>query len=91
MADLSQDHVPISVYYKKLKELWDKLINFRPIPTCAYGGLKDVIEYQQQEYVMKFRMGFNDTFTHVRGQILLMDPLPPINKVLYGFTRRTTI
>jgi hypothetical protein len=26
-------------------------------------------------------MGLNDTFSHIRGQILLIDPLPPINKV----------
>jgi hypothetical protein len=25
-------------------------------------------------------MGLNDTFSHIRGQILLIDPLPPINK-----------
>lgn len=26
-------------------------------------------------------MGLNDTFSQVRGQILLIDPLPSINKV----------
>ena len=26
-------------------------------------------------------MGLNDSFSNVRGRILLMDPLPPINKV----------
>lgn len=26
-------------------------------------------------------MGLNDSFSQVRGQILLSDPLPPINKV----------
>jgi len=26
-------------------------------------------------------MGLNDTFSHIRGQILLIDPLPPINKL----------
>jgi len=26
-------------------------------------------------------MGLNDTFSHIRGQILLIDPLPQINKV----------
>ena len=27
-------------------------------------------------------MGLNDSFSHIRGQILLMDPLPSVNKVL---------
>ena len=30
---------------------------------------------------MSFLMGLNDSFSQVRGQLLLMDPLPPINKV----------
>ena len=30
---------------------------------------------------MKFLMGVNDTFFQVRIQVLLMDPLPSLNKV----------
>jgi len=26
-------------------------------------------------------MGLNDSYAHIRGQILLIDPLPPMNKV----------
>ncbi|KAJ0101643.1 hypothetical protein Patl1_06341 [Pistacia atlantica] len=29
---------------------------------------------------MQFLMGLNDSFDHVRNQILVMDPLPIINK-----------
>ena len=30
---------------------------------------------------MKFLMGLNDSFSQVRTQALLMDPLPSLNKV----------
>ena len=30
---------------------------------------------------MSFLMGLHDSFAQVRGQLLLMDPLTPINKV----------
>ncbi|XP_024017565.1 uncharacterized protein LOC112090456 isoform X2 [Morus notabilis] len=30
---------------------------------------------------MSFLMGLNDSFAQIRGQLLLLDPLPPINKV----------
>lgn len=33
------------------------------------------------EYVISFLMGLNDSFAQVRGQLLLMDPIPSINKV----------
>jgi len=36
---------------------------------------------QVRESVMKFLMGVNDTFFQVRIQVLLMDPLPSLNKV----------
>lgn len=32
-------------------------------------------------------MGLNDTYSHIRGQILLIDPLPPLNKVFSLLTR----
>lgn len=30
---------------------------------------------------MSFLIGLNDSFAHIRGQLLLMDPIPPISKV----------
>ena len=30
---------------------------------------------------MQFPMGLNETFTQMRGQILLMDPMPHIDRV----------
>ena len=30
---------------------------------------------------MSFLMGLNDSFNQVRGQLLLLDPMPPISKV----------
>lgn len=73
-----------------LKEFGDKcdgFLNYRPIPSCTCGdkcicGLsKTLIEYQQYDYVHSFLMRLNESLDQVRGQILLMEPLPPINKV----------
>ncbi|XP_068651725.1 uncharacterized protein [Aristolochia californica] len=81
ITSLTQDDLAISAYYTKIKGLWDELLNYRPPPICSYGGLRSLIDMQQQEYVMRFLMGLNDSFSHIRGQILLNDPLPSINKV----------
>lgn len=32
------------------------------------------------EHVISFLMGLSDSFSQVRGQLLLMDPIPPTNK-----------
>ena len=81
IASLSQDQCSVSTFYTKLKTLWNELINFRPIPACNCGALKTLLDCQHYEYVMKFLVGLNDSYASVRGQILLMEPLPSINKV----------
>ena len=39
------------------------------------------MDYQQQEYVMQFLMGLNESFAATRAQILMLDPLPLVVKV----------
>jgi hypothetical protein len=39
------------------------------------------MDFHHQEYIYHFLMGLNDAFSNIRGQILLFEPLPPINKV----------
>ncbi|KAM2356612.1 hypothetical protein ACFX1X_005690 [Malus domestica] len=70
----------ISVYYTKLKGLWDELASYNTIPACTCGMMKTVNEKEQQEQVIQFLIGLNDSFSTVRGQILLMQPLPSIRK-----------
>ena len=74
----------MSVYYTKLKSTCEELNNFRPVCSCGHctcGGVRNLAAFVQAEYVMSFLMGLNDSFSHIRGQLLLLDPLPPINKV----------
>ncbi|KAL5581465.1 hypothetical protein UlMin_013907 [Ulmus minor] len=79
-----QDQNSVSFYFTKLKTIWEELSNFRPICTCGKctcGAVKELNSHYQMEYIVSFLMGLHDSFTQVRGQLLLMDPLPPINKV----------
>lgn len=39
------------------------------------------IQHQQDECVMLFFMGLNDSFAQLRAQILMMDPFPTFSKV----------
>jgi hypothetical protein len=86
ISAVSREDKSVSSYFTALKGLWDELLIYRPLLVClcgkfSYGVLKTLTEYHHKEYVLQFLMGLNESFSHVKGQILLMDPLPPINKV----------
>lgn len=90
LMNLQQGQLSISAYFTKLKIIWDELSSYRPTCSCGKctcGGLKCLAEYYHAEYVMSFLMGLNDTYSQVRGQLLLMDPIPPINKVFALITQ----
>uniref|UniRef100_A0A2N9FZL4 Reverse transcriptase Ty1/copia-type domain-containing protein n=1 Tax=Fagus sylvatica TaxID=28930 RepID=A0A2N9FZL4_FAGSY len=67
IASLNQEQSSVSAFYTKLKGLWDVLMNFCPIPTCNCGALKTLLDYQHNEYVMKFLVGLNDSYASVKG------------------------
>lgn len=81
MVALHQGSLDVSTYYTRLKTLWDELKDFQSVLVCHCGGMKPWMDYQQQEFVMQFLMGLNESYSQTRGQILLMDPLPPLAKV----------
>lgn len=84
LMNLVQDQKPVSMYFTKLKAVREELLNFRPSCSCGKctcGGVKELSEFIQNEYVTQFLMGLNETFTQARGLVLLMDPIPPMNNV----------
>ncbi|XP_057979729.1 uncharacterized protein LOC131165724 [Malania oleifera] len=86
IAEIHQGELSLTEYFTQLKILWDKLQNLNPFPQCTCGqcacGINQNLQnLQAKESTMKFLMGVNDIFSQVRTQILLMDPLPSVNKV----------
>ncbi|XP_068644988.1 uncharacterized protein [Aristolochia californica] len=80
IASLTQDDLAVGAYFTKMKGVWDELLNYSLLSGCSCSVLRSLMDMQQQEYVMRFLMGLNDSFSHIRGQILLNEPLPSINK-----------
>lgn len=68
-------------YYTKLKGLWDLRDALCPLPPCGGDTAKELHQYQQKQRTIKFLMGLNEFYTAARGQILLTEPLPIVNKV----------
>jgi len=77
----------ISQFFTKLKKLWEELDFLRPVPNCIYGRpcdcdlTKVFLRQRETEHVICFLKGLNDNYNNVRTKILLMEPLPSINKV----------
>ena len=86
IASINQGDSSITTFFTQLKVYWDQLKIFRPNPTCNCGKCtcnlsKRIENLHFQDLVMQFLMGLNDSYSQIKGQILLMEPLPSINKV----------
>ncbi|KAK4408961.1 hypothetical protein Sango_0477100 [Sesamum angolense] len=77
---ISQGNLSVLAYFTKIKRLWDELTCLMPIPNCTCGSTKAMEELTACNQLMQFLMGLNDVYDHVRTQILVMDPLPSVNK-----------
>jgi len=81
LANLSQENDTVSIYYGKLKTIWDETLIYDPIPSCNCGAMKIISDRYQQDYVFQFLMGLNDSYSAIRDQIMLIDPIPTIARV----------
>ncbi|KAM7527350.1 hypothetical protein LguiB_030760 [Lonicera macranthoides] len=70
IASFRQNQLSVSAYYTKLKGFWDELAALDPTQGT----------HTDQQKLMQFLMGLDETFQAVRGQILLMSPLPTVRQ-----------
>ncbi|KAM6553528.1 hypothetical protein CsatB_014290 [Cannabis sativa] len=80
MQSLVQGSNTFTTYYTRLKSLWDQIRELRPPPVCFCGAVKVIQEYKEEDRLLEFLVGLNDSYSLVRSQILMRDPLPSVNK-----------
>ncbi|KAG8661225.1 hypothetical protein MANES_02G220721v8 [Manihot esculenta] len=80
IATISQENLSVTTCYTKLKQLRDELANIVSIAPCSCGSEKLTTEIHNVDHLMQFFMGLNDAFDQVRSQVLLLNPLPTVNK-----------
>ncbi|XP_042957991.1 uncharacterized protein LOC122293478 [Carya illinoinensis] len=81
LASLSQGDDSVSIYFGKLKTIWDELALYEPMPECSCGQLKILMERYQRDCVIQFLMGLSDCYSNTRDQIMLIEPMPALNRV----------
>jgi hypothetical protein len=84
---LQQESRSVTDYFSSLKLLWEELEIYLPMPACSCrvrcscDAMRLARTNHNLLYMIRFITGLNDNFAMVKSQILLMDPLPPLNKV----------
>ena len=86
LATIYQGDLFITNHFTQLNVMWDEIENYRALPCCTCGSCtcsinEKLTRFQLQDLVMQFLMGLNESYNQIRWQILLIDPLPSINKV----------
>ncbi|XP_055803417.1 uncharacterized protein LOC129872456 [Solanum dulcamara] len=83
LSDLVQGSNDIATYFTKLKKLWDELDTLNADINCGCncicGGKDKLTKSIQDERLMHFLMGLNDSYASVRGNMLIISPLPNVN------------
>nr|KYP40935.1 hypothetical protein KK1_037703 [Cajanus cajan] len=81
LVSLKQDSMFVSSYYARLHLIRESLMELKPTHKCTCNGIQPWFDYDQMEYVKHFLMGLNKAYSSIRGQILSMDPFPPITQI----------
>jgi len=81
MCNISQGANDIATYFTKIKSLWDELDDLDEIPMCTCNSAEKMLKREQNQKLLQFLMGLNDDYNSVRGNILMMSPLPTISQV----------
>ncbi|KAK4382735.1 Retrovirus-related Pol polyprotein from transposon RE2 [Sesamum angolense] len=85
ICSMTQGTTPLSSYFTNIKKLWDEMSELKPVPQCTChgctcGASKAMTDMASFTQLMQFLMGLSDVFDSVRHQLLVMDPVPSINK-----------
>ncbi|XP_034708986.1 uncharacterized protein LOC117932052 [Vitis riparia] len=78
IATMSQGTMTVAAYFTKIKALWDELETYRSPLTCNQQQAH--LEQREEDRLMQFLMGLNESYKAVRSNILMMSPLPNVRQ-----------
>ena len=83
---ISQGDQNIASYFNKAKKVWDECTAVGGLPRCDCSKCECEINakldrYAQEQKIIQFLMGLNESYTSVRGNILMMPPLPSLSQI----------
>ncbi|XP_075077329.1 uncharacterized protein LOC142164061 [Nicotiana tabacum] len=80
IATLVQGVSSVSVYFLRLRELWDVYETLAPPPSCGCPESRQHAEHYQLQKLYQFLSGLNESYENAKNQVLMIRPLPNINQ-----------
>ncbi|XP_074373832.1 uncharacterized protein LOC141714199 [Apium graveolens] len=85
LAHLTEGSLSILSYFTKFRTINDELDCLSTKPRCTCGLCSCTVNLKldtvdQNVQLIQFLMGLSDSFTAIRGQILMMKPLPSLSQ-----------
>ncbi|XP_019179564.1 PREDICTED: uncharacterized protein LOC109174776 [Ipomoea nil] len=84
----AQGNLSVNEYFTKCSALWEKLNAMRPLLVCecslrcTCNLLSKMQKERADDQVIRFLDGLSDDFETIKSGVLLMDPIPDMEKVL---------
>lgn len=80
IVHLSQGPSSVSVYFSTLKRLRDEFQSLVTLPSCECSSARAYLDHEEQQRLIQFLMGLNDSYGHIWSKIPMMNPLPSVNQ-----------
>ncbi|KAL2246506.1 UNVERIFIED_CONTAM: Retrovirus-related Pol polyprotein from transposon RE2 [Sesamum indicum] len=85
ISSILQGDMTLTSYLTKVKKLWNELFCLAPSPKCTCGSCncginKAIGDMYAATQLMQFLMGLHESFDKEKSQLLMMDPLPDLEK-----------
>ena len=83
---MTEDDQDIANYFNKARKAWDEFTAVGATPRCTCSKCECQVNqklqnYDQEQRIIEFLMGLNDSYTTARGNILMMNPFPSLSQV----------
>ncbi|CAL1413265.1 unnamed protein product [Linum trigynum] len=86
LAKCVQGEQSISQYFTNITVLWEELKRYRPIPCCPCNTPYETMKkYEDNDFVIKFMQGLNESYQSAKTQVLMNSTLPSIDVVFKQF------
>lgn len=95
LSAISQGNMTITSYFTKFRTLVAEIDNLNPMPkcicvtrTCLCQNAQKLEKYEDMIKLSQFLMRLTDQYTAIRGQLLMMQPIPTITQAFSLLLKR---